>query len=151
MSHRMMFMATSLGTYDPRYLAGILFFNERDFFEAHEVWETLWMESVAPDRRFYQGLIQAAVGLFHFDNGNLRGAVKLYRTSHAYMEGLPSPYLGLDIEAFWKKMAACFAPLLADPNPDRHLRPDETLMPKIELDPPPESWPDPADFASQED
>jgi hypothetical protein len=70
-------------------------------------------------RRFYQGLIQAAVGLFHFGNGNLRGPLKLYRTSHAYMEGLPSPYLGLDIEAFWKQMAACFAALLADPNPDR--------------------------------
>jgi predicted metal-dependent hydrolase len=144
-------MDTSLAAYDPRYLGGIVFFNARDFFEAHEVWESVWMESAGPEHRFYQGLIQAAVGLFHFGNGNLRGALKLYRTSRTYMEGLPSPYLGLDINAFWQQMATCFASLSANPDPDRHLRPDETLIPVIQLDPPPESWPDPADFASQED
>jgi uncharacterized protein len=73
-----------MDTYDPRYLAGILFFNERDFFEAHEVWEDLWAESHGNERRFYQGLIQAAVGLFHFSGGNLGGAVKLYRSSYDY-------------------------------------------------------------------
>ena len=31
--------------YDPRYLAGIVLFNRGDFFEAHEVWESLWMET----------------------------------------------------------------------------------------------------------
>jgi predicted metal-dependent hydrolase len=144
-------MASPVTAYDPRYLGGILFFNARDFFEAHEVWESLWMESVGPERRFYQGLIQAAVGLFHFGNGNLRGALKLYQTSRAYMDGLASPYLGLDIEAFWHQMAACFGPLLADPNPDRHLRPDEALIPLITLSPAPQRWPDPAEFASDED
>jgi predicted metal-dependent hydrolase len=109
------------------------------------------MESAGPERRFYQGLIQAAVGLFHFSGGNLRGALKLYRTSHAYMEGLASPYLGLDIEAFWQQMAKCFALLLETSDPDRHLRPDEALIPVIQLDPPPEAWPDPADFATEDD
>jgi uncharacterized protein len=140
-----------MAAYDPRYLSGILFFNARDFFEAHEVWESLWMECTGTERRFYQGLIQAAVGLFHFSNGNLRGAVKLYRTSRAYMDGLGSLYLGLDIDAFWRQMAVCFAPLLADPNPNRHLRPDESLMPVIALDPPPDRWPDPAEYASDTD
>jgi predicted metal-dependent hydrolase len=144
-------MATSTAAYDPRYLGGILFFNAHDFFGAHEVWEGLWMESAGPERRFYQGLIQAAVGLFHFGNGNLRGALKLYRTSRAYMDGLGSPYLGLDIEVFWQQMATCFAPLLANPDPERHLRPDEGLIPVIQLDPSPEAWPDPADFVSEEE
>jgi predicted metal-dependent hydrolase len=146
-----MLMATSEAAYDPRYLAGILFFNAHDFFEAHEVWESVWMESAGAERRFYQGLIQAAVGLFHFGNGNLRGALKLYRTSQAYMDGLESPYQGLDIASFWQQMATCFAPLLANPDPDRHLRPEEALIPVIVLDPPPEQWPDPADFAEHED
>src|SRR5437588_755419 len=67
-----------MDTYDPRYLAGVLFFNERDFFEAHEVWEDLWSESHGNERRFYQGLIQAAVGLFHFSGGNLGGTARLF-------------------------------------------------------------------------
>ena len=49
--------------YEPRYLAGIVLFNRGDYFEAHDVWELLWQETFGEDRPFYQGLIQAAVGL----------------------------------------------------------------------------------------
>ena len=37
-------------------------------------WEDLWRVSRGPLRLFYQGLIQAAVGLHHLNNGNLNGA-----------------------------------------------------------------------------
>src|SRR5437667_12233725 len=96
-------------SYEPRYLAGILFFNRRDFFEAHEVWESLWQDCCGPERSFYQGLIQAAVGLLHFVNGNLRGAAKLYRSSRDYMGRYGSRYLGLDLSDFWQQMERCFA------------------------------------------
>src|SRR5206468_8175035 len=94
--------------YEPRYLAGIVLFNRREFFEAHEVLEDLWNECPDRDRRFYQGLLQAAVGLYHFEQGNLRGATKLFRTGRAYMEQYPSPHLGLDRERFWADMERCF-------------------------------------------
>ena len=55
-----------------------------------------------------QGILQAAVALYHFGNGNLRGATKLFRTGKAYMDPYPCPYRGLDREAFWKDMADCF-------------------------------------------
>ena len=112
-----------MDSYDPRYLAGILFFNEHDFFVAHEVWEDLWAESHGDERRFYQGLIQAAVGLFHFSGGNLGGAVKLYRSSYDYMQRCGSPFLGLDVAAFWRQMERCFEPLLNTSSPDRGARP----------------------------
>jgi predicted metal-dependent hydrolase len=137
--------------YDARYLAGILFFNEQDFFEAHEVWESIWLECTGPERRFYQGLIQAAVGLYHFGNGNVRGAAKLYHSSRKYMEAYPSPYLGLDIPVFWNQMERCFAELLASLDPNRSLRPDADLIPRITLDPPPTSWPDPLAFVDEDE
>jgi predicted metal-dependent hydrolase len=77
-------MDTTQAQYDPRYLAGVVLFNRGDFFEAHEVWESIWMEA-GPDKKFYQGLIQAAVALCHFCNGNGRGAVKLFKSSRDYM------------------------------------------------------------------
>src|SRR4051794_2522850 len=89
-------MEVSPDQYDPRYLAGIVLFNRGDFFEAHEAWEALWMETATPEKQFYQGLIQAAVGLCHFCNGNVRGAVKLYHSSKDYMVRYGSPFLGLD-------------------------------------------------------
>ncbi len=137
--------------YDPRYLAGILLFNEGDFFGAHEVWEDLWSESHGDERRFVQGLIHAAVGLCHFGNGNLAGAVKLYRSSRDYMRLCGSPFLGLDVDAFWHQMDRCFAPLLADAGPDRSLRPQEDLLPTIILDPPPATWPDPEAYLPPDD
>ena len=136
---------TAMNTYDPRYLAGVLFFNAGDFFEAHEVWEDLWAESHGDDRRFVQGLIQAAVGLFHFDSGNLGGAAKLYRSSRDYMAPVGSPFWGLDVVDFWRRMEACFRPVLG-PEPDRATRPDPALVPTLTLDPPPETWPDPEEF-----
>ena len=137
--------------YDPRYLAGVLLFNAQDYFEAHEVWEDLWSESHGDERRFYQGLIQAAVGLCHFGNGNLGGAAKLYRSSRDYMERCPSPFLGLDTAAFWARMERCFRPVLGPEPPDRAARPDPALLPVIELTPPPGAWPDPDDFLPEED
>ena len=145
-------MATPTAEYDPRYLAGILFFNRRDFFEAHEVWEELWGDCDDRDRRFHQALIQAAVALYHYGNGNLRGAVKLYGTSKAYMDRYPSPHLGLDCADFWRQMAACFAPVHAEADLlRRDLRPDPALVPTIALDPPPAAWPDPHEFLDDDD
>lgn len=145
-------MAHTTTDYDPRYLAGILFFNEADFFEAHEVWEDVWLNTPGPERKFFQGLIQAAVALYHFGNGNLRGAIKLFHSSRGYLRTFGSSYLGLDLDAFAAQMDRCFAEVLAqEAEPDRALRPDEELMPRITLEPPPENWPDPADYVDPEE
>jgi predicted metal-dependent hydrolase len=138
-------------TYDPRYLAGILFFNEQDYFEAHEVWENLWMDCAGPERKFYQGLIQAAVALYHFGNGNLRGAVKLFHSSRNYMQAFGDHYLGLYLATFWGQMERSFADVLASPDPDRNLRPCDEHLPTITLDPIPLSWPNPHDYLEEED
>jgi predicted metal-dependent hydrolase len=143
-------MGDSPASYEPRYLAGIVLFNREDFFEAHDVWESLWQDCCGPERKFYQALIQAAVALCHFGNGNLRGAVKLYRSSRDYMSRYGSPYLGLDTVAFWRQMEQCFAEALAEANPDRCVALPEDSIPRIALDPEPASWPDPAEYLEPE-
>lgn len=137
--------------YDDRYLAGIQFFNRRDFFEAHEVWEDLWHATAGPERRFIQALIQAAVSLFHFGNGNVRGAARLYHSSYDYMKPYWPAFLGLNVAAFWDRMAECCAALLTQPEPPPGARPSESLMPTITLDPSPPAWPDPDQFLPEEE
>ncbi|MFL5241310.1 MAG: DUF309 domain-containing protein [Gemmataceae bacterium] len=137
--------------YDPRYLAGILFFNQRSFFEAHEVWEDLWADTPGPERRFYQGLIQAAVGLYHYSNGNLRGARKLYETSQAYMKPFGQVHRGLNVGNFWERMHRCFRDVLVEEDLNRSLRPQTDLIPFIALDPEPAEWPNPHDYVDSED
>jgi predicted metal-dependent hydrolase len=144
-------MEANPAQYDPRYLAGIVLFNRGDFFEAHEVWESLWMETFGPEKQFFQGLIQSAVGLCHFCNGNLRGAVKLYHSSRDYMQRYGSPFLGLDQTAFWAQMDRCFAELLRTTEPARKIEIQEELIPTLDIHPQPDVWPDPAAYLHEEE
>ncbi|MGB0742301.1 MAG: DUF309 domain-containing protein, partial [Planctomycetaceae bacterium] len=59
---------------DERLAEGVKLFNEGEFFACHDVLEDLWTEQVCPERTFLQGLIQLAVALHHFEEGNLGGA-----------------------------------------------------------------------------
>ncbi len=94
---------------DPRYQAGIAFFNAGDFFEAHEVWEDLWHECEPADRRFFQSLIQAAVALYHSGRGNAEGADRLLARGRQKSRDYPMIYRGLNLVTFWNAVAAAVA------------------------------------------
>tara|TARA_Y100000739_G_C20139830_1_gene253979 strand:- start:32 stop:415 length:384 start_codon:yes stop_codon:yes gene_type:complete len=68
------------------FLDGIKLFNEKKFYEAHEIWEDLWTEYRQADDKFIQGLIQLSVGYFHISNINKRGAVSLFNKSLSKFE-----------------------------------------------------------------
>lgn len=120
-------------TYDPHYLQGIEHFNVCDFFEAHEVWEELWTDYQGPLRKFYQGLIQVAVALHHFGNGNIRGAKKLYHSSRAYLEPYRSVCEGLDLDKLLAEMERCFAEILASTEEYPQIEVDAEMIPEIHL------------------
>ena len=124
--------------YEPLYLQGIEHFNICEFFEAHEVWEELWQEYQGPSRKFYQGLIQVAVCLHHFGNGNIRGAKKLYYSSRAYLEPYQPVHIGLNVAKLLSDMERCCQEILnsTEEYPRVELVPD--LIPEIHLDPPPQ-------------
>lgn len=62
---------------DDRLIQGIDLFNQKKFFEAHEVLEELWNDQPEPEKQLTQGLIQIAVGYHHLLRGNFVGAKKL--------------------------------------------------------------------------
>lgn len=117
-----------------QYLAGIRLFNDEDFFECHEVFEELWSEAQGDDRKFLQGMIQAAVALFHFGNENFGGAKKLYHSSRQRLDPLEDVYLGIDLARFRSDFEACFQELLANTEtyPTTVALKDE-LVPKIHV------------------
>ena len=121
--------------YSPLYLRGIEHFNVCDFFEAHEVWEELWTNYQGPSRKFYQGLIQVAVALHHFGNGNIRGARKLYHSSRAYLEPYAPWHEGLDVGELLARMQECFKEVLASTEDFPKLEVDPDLIPEIHLSP----------------
>lgn len=119
--------------YDPRYLEGIELFNTCDFFESHEVWESLWADYQGPSRKFYQGLIQVAVALHHFGNGNIRGARKLYHSSRGYLQPYAPLHMGLDLDKFLGEFQSCFAEVLASQEEFPQIEIDPDRIPEIHL------------------
>jgi hypothetical protein len=122
--------------YDPLYVKGFEQFNACDFFEAHEVWEELWSDHQGPSRRFFQGLIQVAVCLHHFGNGNTRGAVKLYHSSRNYLEAYRPRHLGVDVDKLLEDLEGCCREIVhsSEDFPTTELDPER--IPEIHLDPP---------------
>ena len=49
------------------YRAFFFLFNGRQYYEAHDVLEALWLPCRDENRSFYQGLIQLAGAFVHFD------------------------------------------------------------------------------------
>jgi len=117
------------------YFEGIRLFNEEDFFECHDVLEELWAETQGPERKFYQGLIQVSISLFHFGNDNFGGARKLYETSRKYLDVFRPQYMNLDIDQLLDQHQACFTELLECPDPFNTpaLGLRDELVPKISL------------------
>lgn len=95
------------------FLEGIQVFNDKEFFEAHEVWEEVWTQCVGERARFYQGLIQIAVTLEHMNRNNPRGVQRVWRTALTKFEGLPAIYMGLDIRKFIDSVRPIVEPVLA--------------------------------------
>jgi predicted metal-dependent hydrolase len=117
--------------YDPRYLQGIAQFNDGRFFEAHELWEGVWTDCVDESRTFYQGLIQVAVCLHHFGNGNTRGARKLFFSSTKYLDQFAPWHRGVDLARLLSDMRRCLAQVVAKDEPVPTARLDPTLVPRI--------------------
>ncbi|HYU05926.1 MAG TPA: DUF309 domain-containing protein [Thermoplasmata archaeon] len=88
---------------------GIRLFNDRYFFEAHEVLEGVWREEHGESRLFLQGLIQICAAYHHTQNGNPIGAATLLERGAEKIRRYPPGYLGIET-----------APLLAHIEADRN-------------------------------
>ncbi|MBL0176787.1 MAG: DUF309 domain-containing protein [Ignavibacteria bacterium] len=80
------------------FRAGLALFNAREFFDCHDVWEGLWMETQGPDRLFYQGMIQVAVGYYHAGNGNFKGAESQFSKALPKLASCLPAYGGIALE-----------------------------------------------------
>ena len=98
---------------DRLYLKGLEAFNTGCFYEAHELWEEVWLETPNPDKKFLQGLIQVAAAFHHFSRANLRGTQNLLRAGLLKLDCFPEVHGGLEIAALREAVRGCLAGLAA--------------------------------------
>lgn len=97
-------------SYEPLYVAYLIYFNrDQDYFECHEVLEELWlMQDKEP---LYKGLLQVAVGLYHFRNGNVTGGRKMLHSAEEKLAPYPANSLGIDLGLLRRETAEYAAKL----------------------------------------
>ena len=72
-------------------------FNQQQFWECHETLELLWLPEGYPLRLFYHGLIKAAVGLYHLQGHNRRGAASKLRDAVSTLAPFTPQFMGLQV------------------------------------------------------
>jgi len=101
---------------DPRYTGFFLCFNQQRYYEAHDVWEDLWLRDLASrpagNYRFFKGLIQIAGAFVHLQKQHLRPdhpkdgrrtrpAARLFQLAADNLSGFRPYHMSLDVEALW--------------------------------------------------
>ncbi|GEM_PF-605000 len=83
---------------------GVRLFNAGEYFECHEVLEDLWRAEEGPLKDLYQGLIKAAVALYHAERGNFVGAARVLERGLPQLRPYARKYLRLDIESLVREL-----------------------------------------------
>jgi predicted metal-dependent hydrolase len=97
---------------------GLEAFNSAHFYDAHEIWEEIWLKSLNPEKIFLQGLIQVAAAFHHYSRVNRLGARRLLRAGLTKIEPFPSVYRGLELEPLRAAVRHWLAALDAGQNPE---------------------------------
>ena len=82
---------------DRLFQDGIILFNDKKYYDAHESWEELWTEYKLDDDIFIQGLIQLAVAFFHITNLNLKGSRNLFIKCLPKLKNFPPNHRNLNL------------------------------------------------------
>ena len=80
----------------PILLQGIEQYNSGFFFEAHETWEDLWLQSPLPTRTFLQGIIQLAAAFVHLMRHEYPGTIRLLGHALEKLDGFPADFMRID-------------------------------------------------------
>ncbi len=85
-------------------------FNSGDYWAAHEALETVWRSIIRePERRVWQGLIQAAAALLHRERGNEHGVAVVGTGALEKLAGAQLPEVEFETEYFRAQLARALA------------------------------------------
>ncbi len=97
-----------------QFQRGVAHFNAREFFEAHEVWEEIWLAVPEPEKTFLQGMIQIAAAFHHHGRGNMRGMKSLLAAGLAKINGFPGDHREIALDRFRGEAGKWMDALAAD-------------------------------------
>ncbi len=81
--------------------------RDRNYFGAHEAWETAWKQSRGSgDEELFKGLSQMGAGYVHLMRGNAHGAITLLRRGARRVGAYPAGTKGIQTERLAARLEA---------------------------------------------
>jgi uncharacterized protein len=77
---------------------GLRLYEAERFFDAHELWESVWLNSVEPEKTFLQGLIQVTAAFHHMQRNNSLGTVLLLEAALRRLDRYPANFGGISVK-----------------------------------------------------
>ncbi|AJE02812.1 DUF309 domain-containing protein [Geobacter pickeringii] len=111
---------------------GIEEFNRGEWFDCHETLEELWAGEQRAVRSLYQGVLQVAVALHHWREGNYRGALFLLDSAARLLDQVAPVCRGVDAAAL-AESARKIHETLVHLGAERMEELDRSLIPRISL------------------
>lgn len=109
---------------------GIEEFNEGRWYECHDTLEELWAGEQGEARDLYQGILQVAVALHHWREGNHRGALFLLGSAAKLLRHVEPVCQEVDAAALIRDAERVRAALEAL-GPERMEELDPALIPRV--------------------
>lgn len=124
------------------YRAFFRCWNEKRYYEAHDVLEQLWLKTRPPDADYFKGLIQAAGAFVHLQKQfehplhakhgrRLAPAVRLFRLADKNLSRFAPRHHGLDVAALCQLLRGCADRIVASDYKTNPWTPE--TAPKLEL------------------
>jgi uncharacterized protein len=104
---------------------GLRCYRNQEFWQAHEHWESVWLQLEEPEKTFLQSLIQLTAAFHHLQKGNIVGAISLLRRALRRLEPYPDSFGGVDLAQLRNEAGAWLAAL------EGSLAPHPTAFPQI--------------------
>ncbi len=92
--------------------SGLVRFNERAYYEAHDALEAAWVADQGAGRDLYRGILQVGIAYHQIERGNYRGAVKMLLRVRQWLDPLPERCRGVDVAGLRGDVARVYAALV---------------------------------------
>ena len=103
-----------------RLIAAVNKFNQRDFFECHEILEDIWFDERGSSRNLYQGLLHIAVGFYHLTKkNNFKGTIIQLTKAEEKLVRFPEVFHGVDLAKLLKQVRSIKKRLIKKQVPKR--------------------------------
>jgi uncharacterized protein len=81
----------------PEAVNGLRLFNQKQFYQAHEAFETAWRAEPGPIRELYRAILQIGAGYYQIQRRKYEGGIAFFTSCRKWINPYPDTCRGINI------------------------------------------------------